>query len=92
MPDIPAVDEFVPGYVANVWHGVGAPKETPVEIIKKLNEEINAVLADPTIKAQFANLGAEPMPMTLTSSPVYLIADEVDKWAKVIKFANIKVD
>ena len=91
MPDIPAVAEFVPGYVANVWHGVGAPKETPVEIIKKLNEEINAVLADPTIRAQFANLGAEPMPMTPDEFGK-LIADEVDKWAKVIKFANIKVD
>ena len=91
LPDIPAVAEFVPGYVANVWHGIGAPKNTPTQIVNKLNTEINAVLADPEIKAKFANLGAEPMPMTPDEFGK-LMADEIDKWAKVIKFANIKVD
>jgi tripartite-type tricarboxylate transporter receptor subunit TctC len=89
LPGIPTVAEFVPGYVANVWHGIGAPRNTPAEIIDKLNKEINTVLADPTIRARFADLGAEPMPMT----PIdfgKLIAEEIEKWAKVIKFAGIK--
>jgi tripartite-type tricarboxylate transporter receptor subunit TctC len=89
LPGIPTVAEFVPGYVANVWHGIGAPRNTPAKIIDKLNTEINTVLADPTIRARFADLGAEPMPMT----PIdfgKLIAEEIAKWAKVIKFAGIK--
>jgi tripartite-type tricarboxylate transporter receptor subunit TctC len=86
LPEIPAVAEFVPGYVADVWHGIGAPKNTPMEIIKKLNKEINAVLAYPTIRAR-----SEPMPMS-TDEFGKFIANEIDKRAKVIKFANIKVD
>ena len=89
LPDIPAVAEYVPGYVANVWHGIGAPKNTPPDIINKLNKEINAALADPTIRARFANLGAEPMPMTPADFGKF-IADEIEKWAKVIRFAAIK--
>jgi tripartite-type tricarboxylate transporter receptor subunit TctC len=89
LPGIPTVAEFVPGYVANVWHGIGAPRNTPAEIINKLNKEINAVLADPTIRARFADLGAEPMPMTPTDFGK-LISEEIEKWAKVIKFAGIK--
>jgi tripartite-type tricarboxylate transporter receptor subunit TctC len=89
LPGIPPVAEFVPGYVANVWHGVGAPRETPAEIINKLNKEINTVLADPTIRARFVNLGAEPMPMAPADFGK-LIADEIEKWAKVIKSAGIK--
>jgi len=91
LPDIPTVAEFVPGYEADVWHGIGAPKSTPVEIINKLNKEINAVLAEPTIRERFANLGAAPMPMTPAELAKF-IAGEIDKWAKVIKFAHIKVD
>jgi tripartite-type tricarboxylate transporter receptor subunit TctC len=91
LPEIPTMSEFVPGYVADVWHGIGAPKNTPMEIINRLNKEINAVLANPTIRARFANLGAEPMPMTSDEFGKF-IADEIDKWAKVIKFANIKVE
>jgi tripartite-type tricarboxylate transporter receptor subunit TctC len=91
LPEIPTMAEFVPGYVADVWHGIGAPKNTPMEIINRLNKEINAVLANPTIRARFANLGAEPMPMTSDEFGKF-IADEIDKWAKVIKFANIKVE
>ena len=89
LPDIPTVGEFVPGYEASAWYGVGAPKNTPAEIIDKLNKEINAGLADPKMKARLADLGGTLLP----GSPAdfgKLIADETEKWAKVIKFANIK--
>ena len=89
LPDIPTVGEFVPGYEASAWFGVGAPKNTPAEIIDKLNKEINAGLADPKIKARLADFGGT----VLAGSPAdfgKLIADETEKWAKVIKFAGIK--
>ena len=89
LPDIPTVAEFVPGYEASNWFGVGAPKTTPAETVEKLNEEINAGLADPKIKARLAELGA----MVLAGSPAdfgKLIAEETEKWAKVIRAANIK--
>ena len=89
LPDIPTVAEFVPGYEASNWFGVGAPKTTPAETVEKLNEEINAGLADPKIKARLAELGA----MVLAGSPAdfgKLIAEETEKWAKVVKFAGIK--
>ena len=89
LPDIPTVAEFVPGYEASNWFGVGAPKATPAEIVEKLNEEINASLADPKIKARLAELGA----MVLAGSPAdfgKLIADDTEKWAKVIKSAGIR--
>jgi len=89
LPDIPIVGEFVPSYEASLWMGIGAPNKTPAEIIDKLNKEVNAGLADPTLKARLADLGGTP----LSGSPVdfgKLIADETEKWAKVIKFANIK--
>jgi tripartite-type tricarboxylate transporter receptor subunit TctC len=91
LPDIPTVDEFVPGYEASYWAGIGAPKATPAEIVEKLNKEINAGLADPKIKARLPDLGGD----VLALSPAdfgKLIADETEKWAKVIKFANIKPD
>ena len=91
LPDVPTVGEFVPGYEASGWYGVGAPKGTPAEVIDKLNREINAGLADPKMKAQFADLGNTP----LTFSPAgfgKFIAEETDKWAKVIRAANIKVE
>jgi tripartite-type tricarboxylate transporter receptor subunit TctC len=89
LPDIPTVGEFVPGYEASVVLGVGVPKRTPVEIVDKLNREINAALADPTIKARLADLGGNG----LAGSPAdfaKLIAEETEKWSKVIKFAGIK--
>jgi tripartite-type tricarboxylate transporter receptor subunit TctC len=89
LPDTPTVDEFVPGYEASSCFGVSAPNNTPAEIVDKLNKEINAGLADPKIKARLADLGA----MALLGSPTdfgKLIADETEKWAKVIKFAGIK--
>jgi tripartite-type tricarboxylate transporter receptor subunit TctC len=91
MPDVPAIGEVAPGYVADVWHGIGAPKDTPADIVAKLNGEINSVLAEPAIKAKFATLGAEPMPMTPAEYGKF-IKDETEKWAKVIRAANIKVN
>jgi tripartite-type tricarboxylate transporter receptor subunit TctC len=91
LPDLPTIGEFVPGYEASLWWGIGVPKNTPVEIIDKLNKEINVGLADPKMKAQLAELGAE----VLASSPAdfgKLIAAETEKWGKVVKFAGIKAD
>jgi tripartite-type tricarboxylate transporter receptor subunit TctC len=89
LPDIPTVGEFVPGYEAIGWFGLGSPKNTPAEIIDTLNREINAGLADPPMKARIADLGGSPMPMTPTDFGKF-IADETEKWAKVIRTANIK--
>jgi len=83
------VGDFVPGYEASSWHGVGVPKDTPAEIVEKLNREINAVLSDPKLKARLADLGGVPMPMTPPEFGKF-IGDETEKWAKVIKFAGIK--
>jgi tripartite-type tricarboxylate transporter receptor subunit TctC len=91
LPGVPAAAEFVPGYEASVWDAVGAPAKTPAEIIGELNRHINAVLADPVIKAQFASLGAEPLLMTPAEFGKH-IADETEKWGKVVKSAHIKVD
>ena len=90
LPEVPAVAEFVPGYEASGWNGVCAPRNTPVEIIGKLNSAINAGLADPKLKARLADLGAT----TLPGSPGdfgKLIAEETEKWAKVIRAGNIKL-
>src|SRR6266699_3102022 len=79
LPDIPSVSEFVPGYEASAWWGVGAPKDTPADIVEKLNKEINAALADPNMKARIADLGGT----ILTGSPMdfgKLIAEETEKW------------
>jgi tripartite-type tricarboxylate transporter receptor subunit TctC len=89
LPDVPTVAEFVPGYEASTWYGIGAPKNTPTETIDKLNKEINAGLADSKMKAQLADLGGT----TLAGSPAEfgrIIADETEKWGKVVKFAGIK--
>jgi tripartite-type tricarboxylate transporter receptor subunit TctC len=89
LPDIPTVGELVPGYEASAWYGVCAPKVTPAEIVDKLNKEVNAALDDPKMKARLADLGGVALP----GSPAEfgkLIADETEKWAKVIKFAGIK--
>jgi tripartite-type tricarboxylate transporter receptor subunit TctC len=91
LPDIPTVGDFVPGYEASAWEGIGVPKNTPAEIVDRLNKETNTVLADPKMKARLADLGAEPMPMTPAEFGK-LIADETEKWAKVIKFAGIKAE
>jgi len=91
LPDVPTVSEFVPGYEASAWFGVGAPKATPAEIVEKLDKEINAGLADPKIKARLADLGGTPL---VGSSADFgkFIADETEKWGEVVKFVGIKAD
>jgi tripartite-type tricarboxylate transporter receptor subunit TctC/ABC-type uncharacterized transport system substrate-binding protein len=89
LPDVPTVGEFVPGYEVSVWFSVSAPRNTPPEIIATLNREINAGLADPKLKARLVELGGAPMPMT-PAEVGKLIASETEKWAKVIRAANIK--
>jgi tripartite-type tricarboxylate transporter receptor subunit TctC len=89
LPDLPTKGEFVPGYEASSWYGVGAPKTTPAEIIDKLNKEINAGLADPKMKARLIDLGGTEL-VGSAADFGKLIAEETEKWAKVIKFAGIK--
>jgi tripartite-type tricarboxylate transporter receptor subunit TctC len=89
LPDIPAVAEFVPGYEASGWHGVGAPTNTPREIVDKLSREISAALADPKLKARLADIGGTVL-VGSTADFGKLIADETEKWAKVVKFAGLK--
>lgn len=89
MPDIPTIGESLPGYETSGWLGIGAPKDTPAEIVQKLNGEINNVVADPEITKRLAGMGIEPMSMTPAEFGKF-IAGETDKWAKVVKFAGIK--
>jgi tripartite-type tricarboxylate transporter receptor subunit TctC len=89
LPDIPSVGEFLPGYDASTWFGLCVPKNTPADIVDKLNNEVNVGLADLKLKARFADLGGT----ALVGSPAEfgkLIAEDIEKWAKVIKFAGIK--
>jgi len=89
LPEVPTVGEFIPGFESSGWFGVGAPMNTPVEIIERLNSEITTVLSDPKLRRRFADLGAVPMPMTPTELRM-LIEQEIEKWAKVIRAANVK--
>src|SRR5262245_31211338 len=89
LPGIPTVGEFVPGYQASGWFGIGAPKNTPAEIVDKLNKEINAALADPKFRSRLADLGGTPFPGSPTDFRRH-IADETEKWGKVIRAGNIK--
>jgi tripartite-type tricarboxylate transporter receptor subunit TctC len=89
LPDMPTVAEFVPGYETSAWYGVGTPKGTPAEIIDRIYREVAAGLVDARMRARFADLGGAPMPMT-PAEFTRLIADETDKWAKVIRQANLK--
>ena len=91
LPEIPTLAEFVPGYEASQWYGIGAPKDTPAEVIDKLNTEINAVTAHPLIKARLAGLGVDPMSMTSAAFGTF-IADEAERWGKVIRTADIKAE
>src|SRR4030095_1984760 len=89
LPEVPTVSEFVPGYEASGWNGVCAPRNTPAEIVDRLNKAINAPLAEPRVKPRFADVGSTP----LAGSPAdfgKLIAEETEKWGKVIRAGNIK--
>jgi tripartite-type tricarboxylate transporter receptor subunit TctC len=91
LPDVPLIGDFVPGYEVSAWYGIAAPKNTPAAILETLNKEINAGLADPKLKARLADLGSSPF----VASPITFgkfLADETDKWAKVVKSADIKPD
>jgi tripartite-type tricarboxylate transporter receptor subunit TctC len=91
LPELPTLGEFVPGYEVSAWYGVGAPKATPADVVARLNKEINAALADPKMQARFTDLGNAPMPMTPAEFG-QLIAEETEKWGKVVKFAGIKLE
>jgi tripartite-type tricarboxylate transporter receptor subunit TctC len=91
LPDVPTVGDFVPGYESSAWAGIGVPKNTPAEIVDKLNKEINTALADPKMKARLADLGAVPMPMTHIEFGKF-VTDETEKWGKVVKFSGAKPD
>jgi tripartite-type tricarboxylate transporter receptor subunit TctC len=91
LPDVPTVSEFVPGYEATAWFGIGAPSNTPADIIAKLNGEINAGLVDAKIKERLADMGGEPMPMS-TADFAKFIVDETEKWGKVVRAAGIKAE
>ena len=91
LPHVPAIAETVPGYEASVWYGLAAPKETPPEIVEKLNRAINLALTDRTVQARLAELGGEPMPMTPKEFGK-LVIDETEKWGKVIRAAGIKAE
>ena len=91
LPDVPPLGDFVPGYETSTWYGIGAPKKTPAEIVDRLNKEINAGLADPGMTARLAALGSSAFPVSPAEFGKF-IADETEKWAKVIKFARIEPD
>ncbi len=91
LPDLPTIAETLPGYEASVWYGISAPKGTPADIVAILNKSVTAGLADPKVKAKLAELGGIPMPMS-SSEFGKLVADETEKWAKVVKLANISVE
>jgi tripartite-type tricarboxylate transporter receptor subunit TctC len=91
LPNTPAVNEFLPGFEESSWYGIGAPKNTPTEIVDTLNREVNSGLADPMVKARLIDLGGIPTPMTPTDFGK-LIAADIEKWGKVIRAANIKAE
>jgi tripartite-type tricarboxylate transporter receptor subunit TctC len=91
LPDIPALGEFLPGFEASIWNGLNAPRNTPAEIVKKLNREINAGLADPKLKARLADLGTTPLPGS-PADYAKLVVDETEKWGKVVKLSGARPD
>ena len=91
LPDLPTVADFLPGYEASAWYGIGAPKNTPAEVIDRLNREINGILSDPAAKGRFAELGAILLPGSAAEFKK-LLTDETEKWGKVVKFSGAKVD
>jgi tripartite-type tricarboxylate transporter receptor subunit TctC len=89
LPDIPTVADFLPGYEASAWYGLGAPKNTPAEIVNKLNATVNAILADPIAKERFGSMGATLITGSASEFGKY-VAEETEKWAKVVKFSGAK--
>jgi tripartite-type tricarboxylate transporter receptor subunit TctC len=89
LPQLATIGDFVPGYEASQWYGISAPKNTPADIVGRLNREINAGIADPALKARFAAIGGEPLPGS-PSEFGRLIAEETEKWGKVVRAAGIK--
>ena len=92
LPEVPTLNEFLPGYEASAWIGFGVPKDTPAEIIGILNREINAAISDPKIKERIADLGGTVLPPGPPADFGKLIADDIEKWAKVVKFAGLKAE
>ncbi len=91
LPDVPPVADFVPGYDSSQWYGIAAPKATPTEIVDKLNREINAAFADPRMQARFADVGGTPLPGTPADFAKF-IGDDIEKWGRVVKFANLRAE
>jgi tripartite-type tricarboxylate transporter receptor subunit TctC len=91
LPDLPTVGDFVAGFEASSWQGIGAPRHTPADIVTRLNSEVNAALVDPKIRARLAELGSTPTPMTPDDFEKFIVA-ETEKWAKVIRAAKITLD
>jgi tripartite-type tricarboxylate transporter receptor subunit TctC len=91
LPDVPAIAETVPGYEVSVWYGISAPKGTPSDIAEILNKSVGKALANPKMQAKLSDLGGIPMPMS-SAEFGKLVADETEKWTKVVKFANISVE
>ena len=91
LPDVPPIADVVPGFAVSGWLGIGAPKGTPAEIVERLNREVNAALADPTVKARMADIGSEPLPGSVDDF-AKLVAEETEKWAQVVKFSGLKAE
>jgi len=91
LPDLPPLGEFLPGYEATAWFGIGAPKATPADVVQRLNKEINAALADTTFKNRLIDLGGAPMPLSIAEFS-HFIDTETGKWAKVVKFSGAKAE
>ena len=91
LPDIPLIGDVVLGYVVTGWLGVGVPKGTPADIVERLNQEINAALSDPVVRARMADIGSEPLPGS-TAEFAKLVTRETEKWSKVVKFAGLKAE
>jgi len=91
LPDLPIVADFVPGYEASSWYGIGATRDTPTKIIDKLNKEINAALADPKIRARLADMGSTVLPGSPADFGKFIV-EEIEKWGKVVKFSGAKAE